>query len=88
MTEDTARTKKVVRKWAGLAPDDPLVLEDMLDSLRPNARAQLRVRINEEFKGEAHFPVPINAWDDAQADMKLVRNLRDFITKRTDGDAS
>jgi len=86
VTEDTARTNKAVRRWAGLAEDDPVVLDDALDFLRPSARPQLRIRVNEEFDGETGFPVPTGEWSDAQADMKLVRNLRDFIRKRSKAD--
>lgn len=87
MTEDTARTKKVVRKWSGLASDDPLTLDDDLDSLRPGARPQLRQRVNDEFRNENGFPVPVSEWQDAQADMKAVRHLRDFIKKRKGANA-
>ncbi len=79
-TEVTSRTKAAVRTWADLGDDAPILLDDLLDSLRKNSLNDLRVRVNEQFSGESNFPISSEEWQ--TFDLKSVRNVRDQAKKR------
>ncbi len=81
----TVRTKKAVRKWAGLEPGTPLVLDDILEKLRPGSLRQLRPELNKEFEGETCFPIGINDWIGIEGTLKTVRDVRDAVKKRLEG---
>jgi hypothetical protein len=82
-TEDTSRTKRAIRRWADLAESDRLVLDDELDRLRlPDFRPILRTRLNQEFQGETCFPITPSQWETLQPKLKLVRHVRDEVTRR------
>lgn len=80
--EITGRTKTAVRKWASVSPDKPLVLDETLDSLRPNAREELRRDNNSAFKGQKGFPILKTEWDPIVPDLDSVRDLRDLNKTR------
>lgn len=82
-TDDTSRTKKAIRRWADLQESDRLTLDDELDRLRPpDFRPILRTRLNQEFLGETCFPIKPSQWDTLQPKLKLVRHVRDEVTRR------
>jgi hypothetical protein len=82
-SEDTSRTKRAIRRWADLRESDRLVLDDALDRLRPpEFRSILRTRLNQEFQGESCFPITPSQWEALQSRLRLVRHVRDEVTRR------
>ena len=79
----TARTKRAVRRWAGLPSDGKVLLDDKLADLRPGSLNALLVEINEEFEGESDFPISASDW--SSLNPKTVRNVRDEVLKRVGG---
>ena len=79
----TTRVKAAVRRWAGMKPDDGLVLDEKLEDLRPDASAELRVEINREFVGSHAFPIETAEWN--QMGLESVRQVRDQVKTRVEG---
>lgn len=79
----TARTKRAVRRWAGLPSNARVLLDDKLADLRPGGLNALLVKINGEFAGESGFPISANDWSNLSP--KTVRNVRDEVLKRVGG---
>jgi hypothetical protein len=80
--ELTRRVKNAVRIWADL-PDAKVLLDDKLSKFQKNDLEGLRVRVNEEFKGEKGFPITSPEW--TLLDPKIVRDVRDEVDKRING---
>ena len=85
-TEVTERTTAAIRKWANLADTTPVLLNDVLDKFRLNARNDLRVKVNVAFTGQSGFPIGSAEWQ--QLDPKDVRTVRDDAQKRVEGGAT
>lgn len=81
-TDTTTRTKRAVRAWAGLKDTDPLVLDAVLDKLRPGALNSLLTNVNAQFKDVHGFPCPPADWN--ALTLTTVRTVRNACRKRRD----